>query len=44
MPLLTPVILGSVRSDRQGLKAARFIIRGRVRAGGGNLLTHRVLG
>jgi NAD(P)H-dependent FMN reductase len=27
MPLLMPVILGSVRSDRQGLKAARFIIR-----------------
>jgi NAD(P)H-dependent FMN reductase len=27
MSLLTPVILGSVRSDRQGLKAARFIIR-----------------
>jgi NAD(P)H-dependent FMN reductase len=27
MPLLMPVILGSVRSDRQGLKAARFVIR-----------------
>jgi len=27
MPLLMPVILGSVRSDRQGLRAARFIIR-----------------
>lgn len=27
MPLLVPVILGSVRSDRQGLRAARFIIR-----------------
>jgi NAD(P)H-dependent FMN reductase len=27
MPFLTPVILGSVRSDRQGLKAARFITR-----------------
>ncbi|EIM30053.1 NADPH-dependent FMN reductase [Microvirga lotononidis] len=27
MPLLIPVILGSVRSDRQGIKAARFIIR-----------------
>jgi NAD(P)H-dependent FMN reductase len=27
MSLLTPVILGSVRSDRQGVKAARFIIR-----------------
>lgn len=27
MPLLTPIILGSVRSDRQGLKAARFVIR-----------------
>src|SRR5215210_1997948 len=27
MSLLTPVILGSVRSDRQGLKAAHFIIR-----------------
>ncbi|MPR07315.1 NADPH-dependent FMN reductase [Microvirga tunisiensis] len=27
MPLLMPVILGSIRSDRQGLKAARFIIR-----------------
>lgn len=27
MPLLMPVILGSVRSDRQGMKAARFIIR-----------------
>jgi NAD(P)H-dependent FMN reductase len=27
MPLLMPVILGSVRSDRQGIKAARFIIR-----------------
>ncbi|MBZ6076982.1 NADPH-dependent FMN reductase [Microvirga puerhi] len=27
MPLLMPVILGSVRSERQGLKAARFIIR-----------------
>jgi NAD(P)H-dependent FMN reductase len=26
MPLLVPVILGSVRSDRQGLRAARFII------------------
>jgi NAD(P)H-dependent FMN reductase len=27
MPLLIPAILGSVRSDRQGLRAARFIIR-----------------
>ena len=27
MPLLFPVILGSVRSDRQGLRAARFVIR-----------------
>jgi NAD(P)H-dependent FMN reductase len=27
MPLLLPVILGSVRSDRQGLRAARFILR-----------------
>src|SRR5215218_1085623 len=27
MSLLTPVILGSVRSERQGLKAAHFIIR-----------------
>jgi NAD(P)H-dependent FMN reductase len=27
MPLLLPVILGSVRSDRKGLRAARFIIR-----------------
>lgn len=27
MPLLFPVILGSVRSDRQGLRAAAFIIR-----------------
>jgi NAD(P)H-dependent FMN reductase len=27
MSLLMPVILGSVRSDRQGVKAARFIIR-----------------
>jgi hypothetical protein len=27
MPLLMPVILGSIRSDRQGLKATRFIIR-----------------
>src|SRR3712207_5959590 len=27
MPLLIPVILGSVRSDRQGLRAARFIVR-----------------
>jgi NAD(P)H-dependent FMN reductase len=26
MPLLFPVILGSVRRDRQGIKAARFII------------------
>ncbi|MCB8838948.1 NADPH-dependent FMN reductase [Aurantimonas sp. VKM B-3413] len=26
MPLLVPVILGSVRSDRQGIKAARFIL------------------
>jgi NAD(P)H-dependent FMN reductase len=26
MPLLMPVILGSVRSERQGLRAARFII------------------
>jgi NAD(P)H-dependent FMN reductase len=26
MPLVTPVILGSVRSDRQGLRAARFLI------------------
>ena len=27
MSLLIPVILGSVRSDRQGIKAARFIMR-----------------
>jgi NAD(P)H-dependent FMN reductase len=27
MSLLMPIILGSVRSDRQGMKAARFIIR-----------------
>ena len=27
MSLLIPVILGSVRSDRQGIKAARFIVR-----------------
>src|SRR3712207_2414691 len=27
MSLLVPVILGSVRSDRQGVKAARFITR-----------------
>ncbi len=27
MPLLTPVILGSVRSDRKGIRAARFIVR-----------------
>ena len=27
MPLLFPVVLGSVRSDRQGARAARFIIR-----------------
>ena len=26
MPLVIPVILGSVRSDRQGLRAARFLI------------------
>src|SRR3954453_17557956 len=26
MKLLTPVLLGSVRSDRQGIKAARFIV------------------
>lgn len=26
MPLVMPVILGSVRSDRQGLRAARFVI------------------
>src|SRR5665648_627175 len=26
MPLLFPVILGSVRRDRQGIKAARYII------------------
>src|SRR3954468_903438 len=33
MPLLVPVILGSVRSDRQGLRAARFIIRNLERRG-----------
>ena len=27
MGLLLPVLLGSVRSDRQGIKAARYIIR-----------------
>jgi NAD(P)H-dependent FMN reductase len=27
MPLLFPVILGSVRSDRQGMRAARFVTR-----------------
>lgn len=27
MPLCIPVILGSVRSDRQGIKAARFIVK-----------------
>jgi NAD(P)H-dependent FMN reductase len=27
MPLLMPVILGTVRSDRKGLRAARFILR-----------------
>lgn len=27
MPLVVPVILGSVRSDRQGIKAARMIVR-----------------
>ena len=27
MSLVVPVILGSVRSDRQGLRAARFVIR-----------------
>ena len=27
MPLLCPVILGSVRADRQGIRAARFVIR-----------------
>jgi NAD(P)H-dependent FMN reductase len=27
MSLLIPVLLGSVRSDRQGIKAARFIVR-----------------
>jgi len=26
MPLVMPVILGSVRSDRQGLRAARFLV------------------
>ncbi|KQP80868.1 NAD(P)H-dependent oxidoreductase [Methylobacterium sp. Leaf117] len=26
MPLVVPVILGSVRADRQGLRAARFVI------------------
>lgn len=26
MPLVVPVILGSVRSDRQGLRAARFLV------------------
>ncbi len=34
MPLLIPVILGSVRSDRQGLRAAHFIIRHLKDAGG----------
>ncbi|MBX9825952.1 MAG: NAD(P)H-dependent oxidoreductase [Xanthobacteraceae bacterium] len=33
MSLLIPVILGSVRSDRQGIKAARFII-GQLKARG----------
>jgi NAD(P)H-dependent FMN reductase len=33
MPLLTPVILGSVRSERLGLRAARFIIRQLVERG-----------
>ncbi|MBV8766251.1 MAG: NADPH-dependent FMN reductase, partial [Hyphomicrobiales bacterium] len=27
MGLLLPVLLGSVRSDRQGIKAARYVIR-----------------
>lgn len=29
MPLVVPVILGSVRADRQGLRAARFVIAAR---------------
>ena len=33
MPLVIPVLLGSVRSDRQGIKAARFIIRRLAEAG-----------
>jgi NAD(P)H-dependent FMN reductase len=33
MGLLLPVLLGSVRSDRQGIKAARYII-GKLKARG----------